>query len=62
MTFDLTTLPVLTSHYTEENVHIGVDPVYLMKKGYSKKMNILSVDDLENKVTHNYIGLVLFYG
>jgi len=47
MSFDLSILPVLESHFTEENVHMGVEPVYSQKKGYLKKLNVL-IDDEEN--------------
>ena len=54
MTFNLNTLPVLNSHYTEENVHLGVEPLYLQKKGYLKKLNIL-MDEVEDEPPNNSV-------
>ncbi len=45
MSFDLSILPWLESHFTEENVHMSIDPVYFQKKGYKKKLNVLIDED-----------------
>lgn len=51
MTFDLSNLSPLNSHYTEENAHIGVDPVYLQKQGFAKKLGIMA-EHVEETIQH----------
>ena len=42
MGFDLSTLPVLAAHHTQENEHVGVEAVYLQKQGCARKLDVLA--------------------